>query len=271
MSFACMDWTFGSAAMRAAEISFNQNNGDDVRFGVGTFGTSDDPQRGLGNCYRVEVDGMDKPLILQSINTGSDVSGFQFDLQIGAGGAGAFNTCAGGTQPGTDCMYPGTYDESNWGKQYGGVDNRAQCKNLPRYPQISGPMKSAGDDLITMCEYGFDHGARKEGGGNPSIKSIGRVKCPDELVNMTQIQRSDDPTLYKCGEECKMAPKPCGLDVPGGGAEWCLTRMMDCRKPSGAFIDNTGHATPGHRVVQTCTADGYTRQDVQCGCADCYC
>eukprot|EP00929_Paragymnodinium_shiwhaense_P045945 TRINITY_DN23416_c0_g1_i1.p1 TRINITY_DN23416_c0_g1~~TRINITY_DN23416_c0_g1_i1.p1 ORF type:complete len:366 (-),score=80.66 TRINITY_DN23416_c0_g1_i1:216-1313(-) len=273
MAFACMDWTFGSAGMKKAEEAFNSRAGDDVRFGVGTYGTSDDIQRGLGACYRLSVDGMDKDLIVQSINTGSDVTGNQFDLQIGDGGAGAFNTCAGGSDPGHNTMYPGTYDESNWGKQYGGVDNKAQCKNLPKYPAKDAAMKSAGDDLVSLCEYGFDNGARMEGGGNPSIKSLGRVKCPSELVEMTQIQRNDDPSSYKCGSACHKAPHACALNTGGTSAEWCMTRMMDCRKPSGGFKDNVKVSVmvKGHKLVQPCTSDGYTRLDVQCGCFDCYC
>lgn len=271
MAFACMDWTFGSVGMRAAEGAFNKRTGDNVRMGVGTYGTSDDPQRGLGACYRMQISGMDKPLIVQSINTGSDVTGNQFDLQIGDGGAGAFNTCAGGKQPGVDTMYPGAYDASTWGKQYGGVDNKAQCQGLPKYPAKDAAMKSAGDDLVTLCEYGFDNGARQEGGGNPSIQSIARVKCPAELVELTQMQRNDDPSEYtaeapvEAAHECEAGS--------GGSLAWCLTRMMDCRKPSGGFKDNVKAEimVDGKRIVQPCLSDGYTRIDVQCGCSDCYC
>jgi hypothetical protein len=273
MAFACMDWTFGSGAMKQAVDAFNKRVGENVAFGVGTYGTADDAQRGLGACYRLKVDGMKQDLLLQSINTGSDVAGNQFDMQIGDGGAGLFNTCAGGKTPGHDTMYPGTYDSSNWGHQYGGVDKREQCKNLPKYPAKDGPMKAAGDDLVTLCEYGFDNGARIEGGGNPSILSLGRVKCPDELVEMTQIHRNDDPSSYSCGADCMKADHDCQLNHGGTSAEWCLTRMMDCRKPSGGFKDNvkTNLMVDGHRIVQPCTSDGYSRIDVQCGCSDCYC
>jgi len=227
----------------------------------------------MGACYRLKVDGMKHDLLLQSINTGSDVTGNQFDMQIGDGGAGAFNTCAGGKTPGHDTMYPGTYDSSNWGHQYGGVENKEQCTNLPKFPAKDGPMKAAGDDLVALCEYGFDNGARMEGGGNPSIVSLGRVKCPEELVEMTQIQRNDDPSSYSCGNDCTQAEHDCQLNHGGTSAEWCLTRMMDCRKPSGGFKDNVKEdlMVDGRRIVQPCTSDGYTRIDVQCGCSDCYC
>lgn len=40
-NFACLDWTFGSKSMQAAEAKFNSGNSDNVYFGVGTFGSSD--------------------------------------------------------------------------------------------------------------------------------------------------------------------------------------------------------------------------------------
>jgi len=268
VAFACMDWTFGSTAQKAAEASYNCRSGKDpVYFGVGTYGTSDDAMGGLGVCVLLDVDGMDRKIVAQSINTGFDVAGNQFDLQIGAGGAGAFNTCAGGA----GSMYPGS--KKVWGKQYGGLSYKANCSNLPPYPRDSAKMKENGDSLVELCEYGFDQGVRLEGGENPSILSIQRVACPAELVALTQLRRSDEPSgEQELGGRRLTASHKCGKG-PGLGAAWCLTRMMDCRKPSGGFKDNIkiDHVVKGHRLVQPCTSDGYTRMDVQCGCSDCYC
>eukprot|EP00663_Eupelagonemidae_sp_cell21sb_P010128 gene10128-biopygen5197 len=61
------------------------------------------------HCNRLKVEGMANDIIAQSINTGSDVSGNQFDMQVGDGGAGIFNVCAGGKAPGKDTMFPGPY------------------------------------------------------------------------------------------------------------------------------------------------------------------
>lgn len=274
MAFACMDWTFGSSAMQAAEAQFKTRSGEHVRFGVGTFGTGDDPLKGIGNCYRISTNTSDVDLLVQSINTGSDVAGNQFDLQVGDGGAGIFNACVGGDSPGANTMFPGSKDA--WGKQYGGVDNRADCANLPKYPEKSGPMQAAGDDLVSLCEYSFDLGARGDGAdygpANPTILSIGRVQCPEELVQMTQIQRSDDPSGYVPASPL-MGEHACQDNIPGMQNDWCLTRMMDCRKPSGAWRSNSDEAltVAGRRLVQTCTGDGYTRIDNQCGCFDCDC
>jgi hypothetical protein len=265
-AFACMDWTFGSTAMKAAEDKFNAANGDSVYFGVGTYGSGDDPIKGLGACYRLKIDGMDRDLLVQSINTGGDVSGNQFDLQIGDGGAGIYNSCAGSSWS----MFPGGTDV--WGNKYGGVDHRSQCANLPHFPQTPGPMQAAGDDLARLCEYSFDKNTRIEGGMNPSILDVSRVKCPEGILDLTQLQRTDEPASY----QIEAAHRPSGF-APGskcaGGGSYCLTRMMDCRKPSGAWHENlSGDLTvAGRKVVQPCTQDGYTRIDVQCGCGDCWC
>jgi len=267
---ACMDWTFGSQSMLKAESAFNSREGENVYFGVGTYGTSDG-MRGIGACFRLTVDTMDKNLIVQSVNTGSDVSGNQFDLQVGAGGAGAYNNCAGKA----GSMFPGSTDV--WGRQYGGPDSSSQCTDLPQFTQQPDKMKAAGDDLQKLCQYSFDKKCRGEGGSNPTLVDAVRVKCPPELVEMTGIQRSDDPSTYQARGEHRIAGFPsnnqCQADQPGAGTAYCLTRMMDCRKPSGAFKDNIidDLVVPGKKLVQTCLPDGYTRIDVQCGCLDCYC
>jgi hypothetical protein len=271
MAFACMDWTFGSSTMRAKEASFKKRTGHDVYLGVGSYGTFSIPMNGLGACFRIKASGIGKDLIVQSINSGHDVANNQFDLQVGNGGAGKFNTCAGGSRPGHNSMFPGAYNSGTWGRNYGGADHRSQCKNLPRYPANDAAMKAAGDDLVKLCEYSFDHKVRLEGGGNPRISSIGRVQCPAELVHLTQIQRKDEPKSFEVE-----TPLPLALASSANattGCSNCLTRMMDCRKPSAGIKDNIRPElmVAGKKIVQTCTSDGYTRIDVQCGCFDCYC
>ncbi len=61
---------------------------------MGTFGTADDPMEGLGTCYRMKIadticggapdagEPLERDIIAMSINTGSDVSNIQFDLQV---------------------------------------------------------------------------------------------------------------------------------------------------------------------------------------------
>jgi len=262
-----MDWTFGSSVNRKAEAAFNTQYNESVYFGVGSFG-SKDQMAGLGACYRLKVEGVDRDLILQSINTGSDVQGNQFDLQVGDGGFGANNKCAGTSS----AMYPG--GTAAWGDMYGGVSTRDKCAGLPLYPTVSGPMKAAGDDLVSLCQYSFDKKVRLETNpSNPTILDMARVKCPPAIVELTQIQRSDEPADYH-GTSLPGFPNP-GTKCQHNSWDlsYCLTRMMDCCKPSGSWITNVvaSLVVDKRKVVQMCTSDGYTRIDVQCGCFDCNC
>jgi hypothetical protein len=94
---------------------------------------------------------------------------------------------------------------------------------------------------------------------------------------MTQAQRSDEPATHLHTIQHKVLGFPnvdhkCNAQTPGQGAAYCLTRMMDCRKPSGAFKDNVQakYMVQARRLVQTCLADGCTwpplqpRTDGQC-------
>jgi len=210
MAYACMDWTFGSSAIRGAEASFRGRSGQDVYFGVGTYGTSSDPMKGLGACYRLKVEGVDKDIIAHSINTGHDVAGNQFDLQMGAGGAGSFNTCVGSGSS----MFPG--GKPAWGCQYGGVDDRSACAALPAYPREGSKMRAAGDSLVRLCEYSWDKHVRTTGAGkpagackyNPTLLDVARVRCPSELVQLTQIERRDDPATYQLSAQHRPAGFP---------------------------------------------------------------
>jgi len=292
-----MDWTFGSQKLKKQEEAFKERTGEDVWFGVGTFGTGDDAQMGLGNCYRLVKEtvcgnrmagrDLEKNIIAQSVNTGHDVANIQFDLQMGNGGTGAFNNCAG---KGTS-MFPGPFDQSIWGAQYGGCDYRdssqgsPSCDDLPPLPQQPGPMEAAGDNLVDLCKWSFDMGVRGgggTGGANPTIIDMARVECPAELVEMTQLKRTDDPSTFVIEEANRPSEyqeanignlDPCHCSCGEQNCKYCLTRMMDCRKPSSGFIDNlhTEIMEDGLKVTQPCTQDGYTRVDVKCGCYDCYC
>jgi len=297
--FACMDWTFGSSRLQRQEEAFRARTGEEVWFGVGTFGTAADPMAGLGACYRLVVHETDcgelrggprlrRDIIAQSVNTGSDVSNIQFDLQVGNGGTGAFNNCAGDGWS----MFPGEFTEQVWGAQYGGCDYRdssqgsPSCDSLPPLPQQDGPMQEQGDSLVELCKWSFDAGVRGAGGTggeNPTIVDMARVECPAELVQLTQIKRTDDPSTFSLEEENRPAEyqgggagvEPCHCTCGGQDCQYCLTRMMDCRKPSSGFIDNIRPelvaGAQGLAVAQPCTRDGYTRVDVKCGCFDCYC
>lgn len=272
-SFACMDWSFGSSYMLAEEEKFNAETGDNVYLGVGTFG-NEDPMSVLGACFRITAFGVDRDLILQAVNTGPDVHGNQFDLQMGAGGMGLHNKCAGAP----DSIFPGP--EENWGQRFGGPDFVEGCDLLPRLPNDPEPMRAAGDDMVELCKYSFAKKVRLppnngvQPASNPTILNMGRVKCPAAITYATQLERSDDPPTYTFSTPLPGFPND-SVQCQSNPTDlaYCLTRMMDCKKPSAGYIDNiqAEHAVPGRKVVQPCTNDGYTRINVQCGCMDCYC
>jgi len=292
-AYACMDWTFGSQKMQRQELLFEERTGEHVWFGVGTFGTDEDEMQGLGNCYRMKVQdtncedplgglALERDIIAQAINTGSDVANIQFDLQIGNGGTGAYNSCAGQSSS----MFPGPWTEAVWGAPYGGCEYRdssegsPSCDDLPPYTQEEAEMVAAGDNLIELCKYSFDKRARL-GASNPTIVDMARVECPAELVEMTQLKRNDDPSTYSIEEENRPSAYqngatigPCRCSCESyQGCKYCLTRMMDCRKPSSSWTNNLDESLleDGLKVTQFCTQDGYTRIDVKCGCYDCNC
>ena len=165
-----MDWTFGSSAIKKREEQFNAQHGDNVWFGVGTFGTDDDPLKVNINylaSYRswnyksknLQVSRVWEPAIACQWGTPAvgmwvqehpwkDTSlhsrstpammwqiynlTYRWRLvreekwsetltcQVGNGGTGAFNNCAGQGWS----MFPGPFSEAVWGHQYGGCDYR---------------------------------------------------------------------------------------------------------------------------------------------------
>lgn len=270
MAYACMDWTFRSKRMQAAETAFHDRTGQDVYFGVGSYGNSDPD---LGNCYRIKVRQMTKDLIVQNINTGGDVSGTQFDLQVGDGGFGIYpGVCVNKPQEDYQfTMFSG--DDSVWGSYSGGVSTRDDCEKLPEYPRLfeNEGDKTHIDSLRDLCRAGFDQSVRKPSDGpensNQTILSIGRVSCPRELTEITgMIPDSQDDDYIPTNP--KTNTNECGAQ---GSNDFCLTRMMDCRKPSGSWPGkSTGTFLPGATIVQPCGQDGYTRIDNRCGQRSCY-
>ena len=253
-----MDWTFQSKRMQNAEADFEKETGHSVYFGVGTNGTEQGPD-GLGKCFQLNVENVDKPIIVQAVNTGSDVAVDQFDLQVGDGGFGAFNDCAGDEKV---SMFAGGKD--GWGNIYGGVDNKADCMNLPKYPQLWGdnPPNHI-DNLQDLCSVSFDKGVRLEGGGNPTITNMCEVSCPSQLTSITGMIPKNPGKNYTCNYTPVQNSVKCG----DHGNAHCLTRMLDCRKPSASWKDNVhvDDFVDGAKIVQPCGQDGYTRIDNRCG------
>jgi len=271
-AYGCLDWSFQSKRMQQAEDDFRERTGNNVYFGIGSYGNIKDQKENLGKCYRITASNVDKDLIVQNINSGVDVDGTQFDLQMGAGGFGLYNACASDNENDLYSMFSGK--RSSWGEIYGGINNRKQCDDLPEYPRLYGlyeknPSQEI-DSLRDLCKVGFDKNVRIEGGENQTIVSLGEVSCPSELTQITGMKPLDKSEKYLPSSYIiKDNTNKCG----SSGTSYCLTRMMDCRKPSASFKDNVtlDRFQDGAKLVQPCGQDGYTRIDNRCGCKQCYC
>jgi len=218
--------------MKEREKDFLARTGNNVYLGVGSYGN--DNTRG-GKCYRISARGIEKDLIVQSVNLGGDVADNNFDLQTGDGGFGLFDACVidGTKMP----QFGGT--GAPWGEQYGGWSQLSGCDLLPPYPLCG----YAADSMQDLCKWSFANGFRV----NARINKICEVMCPIELYTATGLRRSDEtnPT-YSC-----MAT------LASGGM---LTRMMDCSSPYFARANNVGGSTySGFESVVPCRRDGYTR------------
>lgn len=109
VSYQCIDWTFGSVANTARESSFYQRTNEKVYFGVASYSSANTDPGGL--CYRITASRLDRDLIVQIVNSGSDVPNGNVDLQTGDGGFGYYDAC---TQEGTKMpQFSGTADV--WG------------------------------------------------------------------------------------------------------------------------------------------------------------
>ncbi|KAB5539320.1 glycoside hydrolase family 45 protein [Coniochaeta sp. 2T2.1] len=108
-----------------------------------------------------------KIMLVQSVNTGSDLADNQFDLQIPGGGTGIFDGCTSqfGGIPGA---------------QYGGISARSECASMPA-------------KLQPGCYWRFDWFRNSD---NPTF-SFTQIQCPAELTSKTGCVRSDDSSFAK--------------------------------------------------------------------------
>ena len=86
----CIDWTVGSSLNAIRESQFLAQSGQDVYFGVASYGSN---PNGGGICYRISTDSIAKDIIVQIVNYGGDVPAGNVDLQVADGGFGLFDAC----------------------------------------------------------------------------------------------------------------------------------------------------------------------------------
>ena len=101
-----------------------------------------------------------KKMIVQSINTGSDLGQNHFDIAMPGGGVGMYNACSK--------QFNGAY----LGNQYGGYTNRNDCNNLP-------------ERWRDGCFWRFDW---FRGADNPEVEWK-EVACPQSLLDRSGCAR----------------------------------------------------------------------------------
>ena len=240
--------------MTNQECVYRERTSESVYFGVGSFGTQ--AENTMGKCYRMEVSGMDAPVIAQVVNTGSDVHTGQFDLQQMAGGIGLCNALTAHTdgfsdgETSGDALYPMfAGDNTVWGPlKYGGFQDRSGCAAIPEYPDAvsSSPFSNNEMDLRTMCRRAFEIGARVDSGANPTVTTGQRVACPPELYKVTGLRLLSDDTFTD------------NEAFTNGG----VTRMFDGCKPSSGWTGNVVGADPSSPATIGCGRDGIERVTV---------
>ncbi len=112
-------------------------------------------------CYKLEFTSgpvQIKSMIVQVINSGSDVGESQFDLQIPGGGIEYYNEC--GSQ------WNASHD--GWDPRYDGVGTREECYALPT-------------EVRNACLFRFDW---FRGADNATIR-YSKIDCPLQLTRLS--------------------------------------------------------------------------------------
>ncbi|ORX41610.1 hypothetical protein BCR36DRAFT_179691 [Piromyces finnis] len=110
-----------------------------------------------------------KQMVVQTTNTGGDLSQNHFDIQMPGGGFGIFDGCT-----------PQWGNTSGWGERYGGIKSISDCNNLPAA-------------LQSGCKWRFEWFMNAD---NPSVV-FERVQCPPELTAITGCTPNDDAQQKK--------------------------------------------------------------------------
>ncbi|ENN80431.1 endoglucanase [Dendroctonus ponderosae] len=107
-----------------------------------------------------------KTMIVQNVNTGSDLGENQFDVQIPGGGVGIFTL---------GCSTQWNSSTTGWGAQYGGISSDDDCDELPT-------------ELQSGCHFRFGW---YEDADNPTV-DFEQVECPSEITDITGSENNDD-------------------------------------------------------------------------------
>ena len=199
-------------------------------YGVAGFGQQSD----CGKCFQLEITGggtyPPKPkYIIQAVNTGSDVSGGQFDILIGAGGFGIYDACSSDCKSGQVCsgghcngpQYSGDFHAwtPNGNCYDGGIHDPNGCDALVN--KASQNRTFAEQTLVYGCKAALEQHYHQNFQVN-----FKQVQCPKSLYQVTGIKSKDDYLLTSPHIDLK-------LENQGR-----TTTTMDCCKPTCAWRQN---------------------------------
>ena len=215
-------------------------------YGVVGIGQASD----CGKCFQLRVNGGSVPaknfIIVQAVNTGSDVDSGQFDILVGAGGFGIYDSCSSDCKTrhcgGGACNAP-QYSSgfSAWtpdGNCYGGgVRSAGGCDALVPTPESK--QTFAEKTLLYGCKAAIDQGYHQ----NIQV-NFAQVQCPKSLYHITGIRSGGDASLP--------LPNP-SLSLPGSGR---TTTTMDCCKPTCAWRQNVRGTDPNWPSLYVCNREG---------------
>ena len=192
-----------------------------------------------------------KPMIVQSFNTAAG-GGKNFDIYMGAGGFGAFNTCVPGTYSGTSTTTFGKFMYTAFPSEYpttGGIKaiNIDECKVNGQVTAASLASAACQNRITTLC----NNTASASPGMTATTKdSCIRSNAVDGFYHQNwqvRVKRVECPVALTRVTGCRLAPQ--GLPQPNPSATtpatadssfrtgYTTTTMQDCCKPSCAWKD----------------------------------
>jgi hypothetical protein len=248
---------------------------------------------GCGQCYEIEfVDEQKeyqrKPLIAQAFNTQAGGAS-NFDVYMAAGGYGAFNSCApdssfGNTTQSGSFVYKSVpmRDGVTIGSIAGGLRGSPfctdrECNTIPAsfwsgcddgdHKGYCITDDSECDEFTTAspeyttgvraaCKFAFHNNYHWNG----TVKRVRRVRCPDNLTNVTGLKLID-ASLPTPQDEARRGEgwKTHTLDGKG----FTTTTMEDCCKPScsNAFNVTGNGIDKSYNVMYSCDSSGSVYKD----------
>lgn len=261
VGFACPHMLMYSTDMMLAA----SYDGLDDTFIYAVAGSSGDQD--CGHCYQVQPldaeswwdDSLaERQILLQVVNSGPDVMPGQFDIFMGAGGFGYFTACTSDCR--TNYCGGGACADGMYDRDYAAWNPTPNCyggglRHLNESGLIEACQNLTGDSpeyknqvLWQSCVESNLHLYHQ----NFINTNVLPVQCPDGLVRLTGLRRSDDDHLPQ--------PHP-GNDhtIHCRGSkesnQYCMTSMQDCCMPSCSWM-NKGSPDPLWAKADSCRKDG---------------